>query len=286
MPMDPTEISAIHKLLDIHAEELGSAAVQRFLLDYLYDRQGELEPGSEAADLVSRWDPTTLRLRLDDGSLVDLSAPAEQGDPEAVILDDLAGLCALAATDLVAPLDADSRFNWQEARALTYMVPFRHALASRLSGGLTALCAPSPGIVARFWHLADLMLAAPPEDAIVRFLRRVSRCYLAGFDAETTMLCRSVTENAVKLAAGRVAASPSAEFRSEFRSRLELLKRSGHLNEDMSKAAWTIWQRGNKAIHEDPDAIGNVGETVMFTMKLVAQLAAVLHDVDPLSSEA
>lgn len=284
--MDASERSAIHKLLDIHAEELGSPTVHRFLLNYLYERRGELEDGSEAADLVARWDPDTLTLRMVDGTTVDLGAPADPGDPEAVVLDDLAGICALAARDLVAPSEADSRFDWQETRALTYMIPFRHALASRLNDKLAALCAPTPGIVARFWHLADLLLASPPEDPVVRFLRRVSRCYLAGFDAETTMLCRSVTENALKLAASRLGAFPPSEFRSEFRTRVELLKRSGVLDEELSKAAWIVWQRGNKAIHEDPDAIGNVSETISFTMKLVAHLTPVLHDVDRLSPEA
>jgi hypothetical protein len=108
----------------------------------------------------------------------------------------------------------------------------------------------------------------------MRFLRRLSRCYIAGFLPECVMLCRGVVENALveKFNRKNIPLPATSQGQSSMRSRIEAARRFNWLSDRASEHAWLIWKRGSKAAHEDPEATQNVLETIQFSMEILSEL--------------
>lgn len=115
----------------------------------------------------------------------------------------------------------------------------------------------------RCLELARLVIAAQPHESVMRFLRRLSRCYIAGFLPECAMLCRAVVENALteKFDRKGLPLPATPEGRSSMRSRLDAAVRFRLLSAEAADNLWIVWKRGSKAAHEDPEATQNVLDT-------------------------
>ena len=132
------------------------------------------------------------------------------------------------------------------------------------------------GMAERCLELASLLISTPQSESVVRYLRRLSRCYIAGFRPECVILCRAVLENAVGDTFRRkhVPLPATEEGRSSMRQHLDAAQTLGWLSFDGRHAAWVVWQRGNRAAHNDPWVTGQVLDTIRMTLDVVQELSA------------
>lgn len=132
------------------------------------------------------------------------------------------------------------------------------------------------GSAERCLALAEHILANPPGERVARFLARLGRCYIAGFMTECVMLCRAVLENAVADSFERrgIPVPATESGASSMRTRLKAASLLGWLSDDGHAAAEVVWLRGNKAIHDDPEATTDVRGTIDYTGKVLRELYA------------
>jgi hypothetical protein len=128
----------------------------------------------------------------------------------------------------------------------------------------------------RCLELARMALRIAPGEAVLRFLERLGRCYIAGFFPESVVMCRAVLENAVleRFSRERKPLPSPAQGRSEMRARLHRAEELGWLTRRQRDEAWSVWERGSKAAHRDP----NVTKEVLQTIKITVGLLEVLYD--------
>lgn len=132
------------------------------------------------------------------------------------------------------------------------------------------------GKAERCLHLSEHLLAVRPPEQVLRYLRRVSRCYILDFRAECLVMCRAVLENAVKSTyhRKRVPFPPRKNGESEMRTRLDGARQRGWLTSTARQRAWNlIWLGGNKAAHEDPDLSIDVFDTIKTVIEVTGQLS-------------
>lgn len=122
---------------------------------------------------------------------------------------------------------------------------------------------------------ADVLKDRPPQQ-VLEFVRRLSRCYIAGFLPECVILCRAILETAVRERFARARRRPPSAppGKSEMKARLSAARANGWLSASTFDAAWIVWTRGNKAIHEGPHITHDVRGTVRLTMAALADLSA------------
>jgi hypothetical protein len=144
-----------------------------------------------------------------------------------------------------------------------------YLLAQRVEELLAATLLPDLAIAAeRTIEIASFVVEHQPSPPVSRYLERLSRCYLAGFDSECVILCRAVLESAIR-----------ERFASEFpavsgtmREKLALATSRGWLSESTATDAFTVWVRGNKAVHEDPELVRDVFGTVRMVLGVLDEL--------------
>ena len=122
----------------------------------------------------------------------------------------------------------------------------------------------------RAMDLSELFLEERPGEPALRFLRRLTRCYVTGFLPECVMLCRAILENALKEAFERT----GEQLPEKQRDRIDRAYDLKWLSYDGKRAAHDVWTRGNKAIHDDPevtkDVLGTVGMCVLVLKEVCA----------------
>jgi hypothetical protein len=128
----------------------------------------------------------------------------------------------------------------------------------------------------RCLELANLILSREPSEPVRRYLARLGRCYIAGFLPECVILCRAVLENAVVdvFARHNIPLPATDEGKSSMKSRLNSAQVLGWLSESGRRNAETIWQRGNVAVHHDPEATSDVLGTLSLTFGVLEELYA------------
>ncbi len=89
------------------------------------------------------------------------------------------------------------------------------------------------GNVGRFWKLVQVAETMEPTPRTAAFLRSVSRCYLAGFDSECIVMCRSVLDAAFD------AEIPRDECGDDYSlaSKMDVACRSRRISYEAAKAA-------------------------------------------------
>ena len=123
------------------------------------------------------------------------------------------------------------------------------------------------GIGSRAHKLLDLwglVISAKPCPASQQFLRRVSRCYVAGFDTECIILCRGVLDTTFRelsLEAGTL------------KKRIDAAAEANTISAQAEKAANDVRVRGNKAIHDEPDLQVHALEVIRDTLTVVEAIA-------------
>jgi hypothetical protein len=133
------------------------------------------------------------------------------------------------------------------------------------------------GMASRCMKLLTVIARAKPPENVVRFLRRVSRCYVFGFSPECMVMCRAGFENALN-ARYQMEETPypsDAEGRQTMRLRVQGAVDRGWLDAQLAQEAFqVVWGRGNKAAHGDPDAVGTPFEAIQLTMRSIEELHA------------
>lgn len=126
----------------------------------------------------------------------------------------------------------------------------------------------------RCLELAQVVVETRPAEPVRRYLRRLSRCYVAGFEPEVVVICRAVFENALKDAFNRkrLPLPQDEKGRSTMSVRIRAAVRFGLLPEELERDAVAVWKRGSKAAHEDPKVTKDILGTLRMTMSLVSAL--------------
>jgi len=130
------------------------------------------------------------------------------------------------------------------------------------------------GATERCLDLARHILGNRPSRPVERYLKRLSRCYIAGFIPECIIICRAILENAVKDAFERksIPLPATDEGASSMKTRLDAARLLGLLSVEGHQAAVTVWVRGNKAVHHDPEATQDVAGTLELTNRVLFEL--------------
>lgn len=124
-----------------------------------------------------------------------------------------------------------------------------------------------PEVVSRSQEVVWQALNEQPPPRVSAYMRRLGRCYVAGFDAEVVILCRAVLDSALM---DQVDDTPSAP-RSMY-ERINALRTAGVLSDAQAKIANEIRHRGNRAVHEEPAGERIASDTLSKTMALLMQL--------------
>jgi hypothetical protein len=118
----------------------------------------------------------------------------------------------------------------------------------------------------RCLSLTETVWEKTPGERPLRFLRRLTRCYVAGFFPECVMLCRSVVEAAIDERLG------DGDRPSRLREKLDLAVQRGLLSDGGRQTASTVRQRGNTAVHHDPTVTVAAWDTILLTLTVLEEL--------------
>ena len=104
-----------------------------------------------------------------------------------------------------------------------------------------------PVVVSRTQQVVWQALNNHPSPIVSAYMRRLGRCYVAGFDPEVVILCRAVLDSALK---ELVDDTPSAPRTMD--GRIKTLHAGGVLSASQVDIANQIRLRGNHAVHDEP----------------------------------
>lgn len=175
-----------------------------------------------------------------------------------------------ASDDLVLTQDSpDPRFDWQSTQAIIRALELSSEVREKVEILLAWRFAGTTDQMAeRCLELVAVFLSRRPSERVVRFMRRLGRCYIAGFFPEAIMVSRGVLENSVDEAIAR----RSIKTDGKMRSKLDALVENQALTEDTKAKAWIVWTRGSAAVHKDPEAVGQPLETIEMVMSVLTEL--------------
>jgi hypothetical protein len=130
------------------------------------------------------------------------------------------------------------------------------------------------GCAERTLKLNMLILATDPGTPTLSFLRRLSRCYIWGFDPECVILCRSVIDTAFK---DTITDSLCEKYYTKRKpeddfglaNRIVTAKKEKIITSDISKLAFLVKDRGDKAVHAQPDVTKDVLGTIANTIRVI-----------------
>jgi hypothetical protein len=128
----------------------------------------------------------------------------------------------------------------------------------------------------RILQLSQLFLSSTPSGATVRFLRRVSRCFVWGFDAECIILCRGAIDSAFREAVSDAMCDKHGLERAKFghtlSNRIKAALRDGMINDESKNAAFRVVSPATTAAHENPQAAKDVLAIVRDTRNVLERL--------------
>jgi hypothetical protein len=125
-----------------------------------------------------------------------------------------------------------------------------------------------PERVDRSLRLSQQALLSPASGNIGRYLTMLRRCYVAGFLPECVILCRSILEGLLQ-SAFEQHHLPLPEKKGAWISSAE---KEGWLAAEDARRAGDIWQRGNKAVHQEPERVADVAGTIDDTLAVARRL--------------
>jgi hypothetical protein len=195
-------------------------------------------------------------------------------DPQDVYLrlvDEIGEKILGATKQFSAPLEKaeDEYFTWDAALALTEVEEVAQLMLERLQIDVAREYSTGTHTKAdRCFDLTKFVLRTQPSEHVLRFLRRLARCYIAGFDSEAVVMCRAVLENSVRSAVAQRGIATQG-----VKTRIRKLQEEGVLTPAEASGALVVWERGNKAVHDDPETAKGVLETIELTLATVAALA-------------
>jgi hypothetical protein len=187
------------------------------------------------------------------------------------IADKLASLLHDASSELAPPnADIDSS-GWELVRELITETGFWPLVKERLQIHLAWKVAPYTDEMAeRCRDLTAVVFFDRPSERVLKYVRRLSSCYIAGFLPECVVLSRAVMERALKdsYQYHNVPYPPGLN--------LEKLINDVHLRGWLSERgrvkAHDVRHRGNKAVHEDPELVEDVRDTVHAALQVIGEV--------------
>jgi hypothetical protein len=201
-----------------------------------------------------------------------------QGKNYIQLVDRIAKMLLSGSTELVRPTQdfADPEaFTWEQAQWLADLEPVTPRIVERVEIDVAwEYSVGTRGMALRCLELARVVISAQPNESVLRFLRRLSRCYIAGFLPECVMLCRAVVENSLtdRYARKGLPLPATSEGQSSMRARLNTAVRFKLISQGAADDLWVIWKRGSKAAHEDPTATQDVLGTIQLAMSVLKEL--------------
>jgi hypothetical protein len=115
------------------------------------------------------------------------------------------------------------------------------------------------------------MFTRRPAAVTVKYVRRLVRCYVMGLFPETVIVCRAVVEKSIEDVFEHAGVPVPATERGEssLKTKIEATRRLGLLPDEVVDGAHKVRLRGNVAVHNDPEAVAEVKETVMLTYSVL-----------------
>lgn len=130
--------------------------------------------------------------------------------------------------------------------------------------------------VERILALFRVVLRIQPSSGTQAFLSRVARCYISGFDPECVILCRAVLDTAFRDAVPTEACErhcrqdPSHDF--TLSNRIHAAVREGYIDSNTKYLAKEVKERGDKAVHYQPDITQDILGTIRDTLIVLEKL--------------
>jgi hypothetical protein len=144
-------------------------------------------------------------------------------------------------------------------------------------------CDLMPQASARLWSLLPLTQAVKPHWRSAAFLKRVSRCYIFGFDAECLIMCRSVLEGAFeaavsdsdcrRLVGNRQWASRLGHSVFDLHTRIAVAVRLGRISQPTADDAEKVRAAARQVVHRKPRVLRDPLNYIKKTVAIVGELA-------------
>lgn len=184
----------------------------------------------------------------------------------------LAGLLLEPSDDLTSSRGSD---QWEFIRELVEDVgptdPTYEALELKIAEKFLPAVRD---MASRCLHLIQLPLDHEPNPVVREFLKKVARCYIAGFVPECAVMCRAAMENGLKECFSRadlpLPATP--ENRSPFSTRLAAGVRFGLFSKEGADKMKIVWTRGSKSAHEDASLLADARDTIRLTAECLDEM--------------
>jgi hypothetical protein len=202
----------------------------------------------------------------------------EEGRRALRFADWLADLLHGASDQLLPPDDDWNPELWSSTREFVDDPDFLPLVRERLQITIALKMAPRSAEMAdRCLDATRALIVAKPGTRVLKYVRRLTSCYIAGFFPECVVLARAVVERALKDTFERTRKPLPAVERgqSALKALIDEAQRSGWLSEEAGAAADQIRHRGNKAVHDDPELVADVRDTVHGAILVIRQLASV-----------
>jgi hypothetical protein len=131
-----------------------------------------------------------------------------------------------------------------------------------------------PDGATRILQLMQLAVEARVSAPTVAFLRRVSRCFIWGFDTECVILCRSAIDTAFRESIDDLLCEQRSERPRHgytLSNRIEAAHPSV-IDKSTYESARIVRDRGDKTVHYDPEATKDILGTIRHCMKVIQSL--------------
>jgi hypothetical protein len=129
----------------------------------------------------------------------------------------------------------------------------------------------------RILQLGTLLLNQTPANATLRFLRRIARCYIWGFDAECIILCRGAIDTAFKGAVSDAVCDKHGLNRAAYghtlTNRINAALKERMIDDATKRAAFQVNTPATRAAHENPDEATRVLRVIKDTRDVIQRLA-------------
>jgi len=129
----------------------------------------------------------------------------------------------------------------------------------------------------RLLQLVGVIVKIEPPEATLRFLCRISRCFIWGFDSECIILCRGAIDTAFAETINDGMCDKNrlkrANYGHTLANRIKAAQREGIIDERIKDAVYRVNTPATEAAHENPDAITDVLERIKDTLLVIEHLA-------------
>jgi hypothetical protein len=129
----------------------------------------------------------------------------------------------------------------------------------------------------RLLQLVEVIVKVEPPESTLRFLRRISRCFIWGFDSECIILCRGAIDTAFAETINDEMCDKNnlkrANYGHTLANRIKAAYIEGIIDERIKDVAYRVNTPATEAAHKNPDAITDVLKIIKDTLLVIEHLA-------------